>query len=70
MALLGKHLPNRCEIELTISRLGNEEKEGKKWSLTLMKTNGCVEKNKIIIDNMAQLWIAFHSYNNTNVEYS
>lgn len=70
MALCGKNLPKRFEIELTISTLGNEEKEGKKWSLTPMKTNGCVEKDKIIIDYMAQLWIAFHSYNNINVEYS
>lgn len=43
MVLGGKNLPKRFEIELTISTLGNEEK-GKKWSLTPMKTNGCVEK--------------------------
>lgn len=55
MVLCGKNLPKRFEIELTISTLGNEEKEGKKWSLTPMKTNGCVEKEKIIIDYMAQL---------------
>lgn len=32
--------------------------------MTLAKTNSGVEKEKIIVDYMAQLWIAFHSYNN------
>lgn len=35
-----------------------------------MKTNSCIEREKIVVDYMAQLWIAFHSYNNINVEYS